>query len=262
MTAETVAPAADINENASQAAVIVACGGTGTRFYGSAGSEGDKDGFSEKQFFLLAGKPVLAYTLDVLEKHPRVALVVLVLPRPLLDTGEALIKGIWPPGIALPYAKVKRVLAGGEDRQQSVANGIAALADLGWTGPVLVQDGVRPCTPGEVYDRVIDGVLTYGNAVAAIPLRDTVKRMDSQGIVQETIDRQGLWQIQTPQGFWMHELAEAYEEGRRKGRKVTDDAALVEALGHQVYLVKGDPANIKLTYREDVALLEALLSGF
>ena len=243
------------------AAVIVACGGLGARY------RADAD-VTEKQFALLAGKPVLAHTLDVPEEHPRVEFIVLVLPASLVDRGKALVGGQWS-GVAglrhndesaqTGYAKVRAVVAGGASRGESVANGLAALEQIGWDGPVLVQDGVRPCTPGEVYDRVIDGVMARGNAVAAVALRDSLKRADGDGLVLETVDRRNLWQIQTPQGFWMAALREAYAEGRRRQIQATDDAALVEALGRPVYLVEGHPANIKLTYREDMVVLEALL---
>jgi len=232
-----------------QAAVIVASGGSGLRF-------GDN---TAKQFLELAGRPVLAHTLSALEKHPRIGQVTLVLPQSLIPKGEALVAGDWPDNAAASYRKVSAIVAGGEDRQESVANGLAALSGSGWDGIVLVHDGVRPCTPGQVFDRVVEGVLARGNAVAAIPLRDTIKRAGDDGFVLETLDRRGLWQIQTPQGFWMRDLIEAYREGRRRGIQATDDAALVEALGQQVYLTAGDPANIKLTYPEDRALLEALL---
>jgi 2-C-methyl-D-erythritol 4-phosphate cytidylyltransferase len=239
-----------------QAAVVVACGGIGERFQdGGAGGYG----IAEKQFAILKGKPVLAYTLDVLEKHPRISFSVLILPQSLLEKGEALIDGRLPEAPGAHYQKVRAILAGGQDRQASVEIGLTALADFGWQGPVLIQDGVRPCTPSEVYDRVIEGVIAKGNAVAAIPLVDTVKRADKDRIVQETVDRHGLWQIQTPQGFWMRDLTEACCEGRSRGLHVTDDAALIEALGRPVYLVEGDPANIKLTYPGDAVLLEALI---
>ena len=247
-----------------EAAVIVACGGTGARFREKTSCstvEGESTGkeIPEKQFIMLAGKPVLAHTLDVLERHPDVGFVILILSEQQLNRGKSLVSGLWPEGQSTRYQKVKAVLPGGSDRQASVAKGISALADYGWQGPVLIQDGVRPCTSGQVYDRVIKGVLVNGNAVAAIRLRDTVKRADIDGVVQETLDRRELWQIQTPQGFWMRDLQEAYDEGLRLGLKVTDDAALVEALGRKVHLVEGDPANIKLTYPEDAVVLEAFL---
>jgi 2-C-methyl-D-erythritol 4-phosphate cytidylyltransferase len=208
---------------------------------------------------MLAGRPVLSHTLGLLEKHPRIELVILVLPEEHIAYGEMLVGGLWPNDGADAYLKVRFVVSGGDDRQGSVANGLAALAAFGWEGPVLIHDGVRPCTPPSVFDRVIEGVLSRGNAVAAIPVRDTIKRAGGDGTVLETLDRSGLWQIQTPQGFWMRELLEAYHEGRRRKLQVTDDAALLESLGHEVYLVEGDPASLKLTYPGDAVLLEALL---
>ena len=240
-----------------KAAAIVACGGIGARFCGSPDGLADA---GAKQFLDLAGRPVLAHTLAIFERHPGIGFVVLVLPEQLLDKGEALVGGLWPEQGATLFTKVKAIVAGGGSRQESVAKGLAALAGSGWEGPVLVHDGVRPCTPDQVIDRVISGVLTNGNAVAAIPLRDTLKRADADNSVRETVDRRDLWQIQTPQGFRMKDIVEAYEEGGRRGLQVTDDAALLEAIGRQVYLVEGHPANIKITYPEDMALAEAVLT--
>ena len=267
---ETITPALSTEGSTKEAAVIVACGGLGLRYQKSltqtpkaeerSTREGASDDLPEKQFLSLAGKPLLAHTLDALEKHALIRLVVLILPETLIGKGEALVKGLWPDRAADGYPKVRAVRAGGEDRTASVANGLAVLKEeFDWRGLVLIQDGVRPCTPTVVFDRVIEGAFSKGNAVAAIPLRDTIKCADGDGIVQRTLDRRNLWQIQTPQGFWMRDLEEAYREGRRLGIQATDDAALVEAIGQPVYLVKGDPANLKLTYPEDLALLEAIV---
>lgn len=281
--AASVAEAVEIAKK-DKAAVILACGGSGRRFSdaletgGAAGAvaaarveagasvaagiaaeagvgEAGVGEAEAKQFLMLGDRPVLAYSLAFLENYPRVDEVVLVLPEQHLERGEALIRGQWLPG--LRFSKVKTVLAGGASRQESVSKGLAALAHR--QGPVLIHDGVRPCTHREVFDRVIDGVLTWGNAVAAIPVRDTIKRADQAGIVRETLERQGLWQIQTPQGFMLHELRQAYRQAG-EGLAVTDDAALMEACGCKIHLVEGHPANIKLTYPEDLLLLEAFLS--
>jgi len=250
-----------------KAAVIVACGGIGARFQGnstnmsSTSGNADMQTFSQtKQFLPLVGRPVLAHTLAGLERHPRVGPVVLVLPEQLLTLGDALVNGRWAACSEERFLKVSIITAGGQNRQDSVANGLSALADSGWDGPVLVHDGVRPYTPEKVFDRVIDGVLIHGNAIAAIPVRDTLKRVRN-GIVSETIDRRDLWQTQTPQGFRIHELIDAYNEARHTGLLFTDDASLFEATGRPVYLVEGDPANIKLTYPEDLIVLEALFAA-
>ncbi len=262
--AASVAEAVKIAKK-DKAAVILACGGSGRRFSAGLGvaagtvaeaaAAGADAEVEAKQFLMLGDRPVLAHSLAFLESYSRVDEVVLVLPLQHLERGEALVQGQWLPGLRFP--KVKAILAGGESRQESVAKGLAALAHR--QGAVLIHDGVRPCTPREVFDRVIDGTLAWGNAVAAIPVRDTIKRADQAGIVRETLERQGLWQIQTPQGFMIHELSQAYRQVG-EGLAVTDDAALMEACGHKIHLVEGHPVNIKLTYPEDLPLLEALLS--
>ena len=244
-----------------KAAVLIACGGSGARFQTDMTQDASGMAHMGKQFMIIAGKPVIAHTLDTIEHNPRLDFAVLILPEKDLEIGGLLVSGAWPEKGANRsiYHKVKHIIAGGDSRQESVAAGLRALDGIGWEGPVLVQDGVRPCTSASVYDRVLDGVIAKGNAVAAIPLRDTIKRADEDGAVIETLPREGLWQIQTPQGFWMSDLLEAYNEGHRQGLTVTDDAALMEALGRPVYLVDGDPVNIKLTYKEDIDLLEAIL---
>lgn len=257
-----------------KAAVIVACGGQGRRLGGTV----------QKQYLSLAGKTVLEHTLDVFEAHPLVGPIVVVLPaagRPQAVL-EAIVKR---------YAKVAEIVAGGDQRQASVSRGLAALlalaeteagaavspsafgggpaaeaaagliSGLPWRGPVLVQDGVRPCTPAAVIDRVIQGTLKWGACVPAIRVRDTLKEADEAGRVTKTMDRRGLWQIQTPQGFDGELLWQAYRLAREQGLTATDDAGLVEALGHPVHLVEGSPVNMKLTYGEDLPLFEALLGG-
>lgn len=262
-----------------KAAVIVACGGGGRRFGGKV----------EKQYLQVAGQSVLEHTLDAFQAHPEVGPMVLVLP----SQGR-------PPellaAIAEKYSKVVRIVPGGQERQDSVRQGLAALlapapakgegsagagrkentlcraqASLGWErqeekgfvlpwqGPVLVQDGVRPCVSPALISRVIHGALRWGAAVPAIPVRDTLKSADERGRVLATLNRQGLWQIQTPQGFDIALLTEAYDAAAAAGLCLTDDAGAVEALGCPVQLVAGEAINLKLTYEEDLPLLEALL---
>ncbi len=225
----------------TQAAVIVPCAGQGTRM----GS------LMAKQFLAVEGKPVLAYTLSCLENHPRIYRVVLVVPEDWRHRIEA--------EILIPYGiqKVSHVVAGGLTRQASVACGLAVLGN--WQGPVLIHDGVRPLAAPEVFDRVIDSVLEHGTGVAALPVTDTIKRTDDHGWVRETVSRQNLWQIQTPQGFHLAPLREAYDAARRSGFQGTDDASLMEAVHQPVHLVMGDPWNLKITYPEDLALMEARL---
>jgi len=224
-----------------KAAVIVPCAGQGRRLGGTVA----------KQFLQVGDKPVLAYTLEALESHPKVEQIVLAVPAEWLERVEAeIIK-------AYGLKKVSRLVPGGASRQESVARAIAALED--WQGMVLVHDGVRPLLEPDVIDRVVESVEKYGSGVAALPVTDTIKKADGQGFVQSTLSRENLWQVQTPQGFWLEELRLAHEKAKEKGIEATDDAALLEALGRKVRLVEGDIWNIKITYPQDIGLMEAHL---
>lgn len=262
-----------------KAAVIVACGGSGQRFGGGL----------RKQYLPVAGQTVLEHTLDRFEAHPQVGPIVLVLPK---EGRPAELLA----GLGRKYSKLIRVAEGGADRQSSVSRGLAALLEAGpagafadpglpgpapapaleacapssagaagfrlpWRGPVLVQDGVRPCAGEALISRVIEGALRWGACVPAIQARDTLKRADGEGWITGTVERSGLWQVQTPQGFDIGLLAEAYRAAEEAGFRATDDAGLVEALGRPARLVPGSPLNIKLTYEEDLPLIEAILRG-
>ena len=147
------------------------------------------------------------------------------------------------------------IVAGGEDRQASALNGLKALppdAEI-----ALIHDGARPFVTGEIIGHVIESVAACGSGVAAVPARDTIKRADADGRVLETLDRRTLWQMQTPQGFFVKDLLEAHAKA---SARYTDDAALMEAAGHSVRLVLGSPDNIKLTSPEDLRMVNGMLT--
>ena len=147
------------------------------------------------------------------------------------------------------------VVTGGDDRQASALNGLMALptdADI-----ALIHDGARPFVTESIIRRVIESVEQYGSGVAAVPARDTIKRADAEGNVLETLDRSALWQMQTPQGFFVKDLLAAHAAANER---YTDDAALMEAAGHSVRLVQGNPDNIKLTSPEDLRMVNGMLS--
>jgi len=151
--------------------------------------------------------------------------------------------------------KVSAVVAGGLKRQQSVALGLQA---LGRCDVVLVHDGARPLVTAEIIERVVEAAVEHGAAVPAVPVRDTIKRVDG-GRVLETLNRDELRAVQTPQGFRYDLLVQAHERAREEGFYGTDDATLVERLGHPVAVVPGSPENLKITTPEDLLLAEALL---
>ena len=150
---------------------------------------------------------------------------------------------------------VSAVVTGGNTRQQSVRHGLDALPED--CTEVLVHDGARALVDEDTVHRVLDSVRICGTGVAAVPVTDTVKRADAERTVRDTLDRNGLWLMQTPQGFRRELLVRAHEQAKDD---LTDDAALVEALGEPVHLVFGSSRNIKLTTREDRRMAE-LLAG-
>ena len=154
---------------------------------------------------------------------------------------------------------VLSVCAGGEDRQASVAQGLKNLprdADV-----VLIHDGARALVTEQVIQNVIDSVLENGSGVAAVPVSDTIKRADKEGRVEETLLRENLFAMQTPQGFRTADLRRAHEKAEKEGYRATDDAALLEYAGMQVHLCRGDGENIKLTTPMDRALAEMILQN-
>lgn len=151
----------------------------------------------------------------------------------------------------------ERVVAGGATRQASVA---AALAELSPDVElVAVHDGARPFVSEELISRCLEAAAARGAAVAAVPATDTVKSVDPDGVVVDTLDRGRLWFVQTPQVFRRKLLLSAYESAAQAGVEATDDAALVERLGHEVVVVAGKPDNIKITWPSDVRRSEQML---
>ena len=147
------------------------------------------------------------------------------------------------------------IVPGGEDRQASALCGLRALpngADI-----ALIHDGARPFVTEQIIRRVTESVKQCGSGVAAVPCRDTVKRADGDGNVLETLDRSALWQMQTPQGFYVKDLLSAHAAAKAR---YTDDAALMEAAGYPVRLVLGSPDNIKLTSPEDLRMVNGMLT--
>jgi 2-C-methyl-D-erythritol 4-phosphate cytidylyltransferase len=220
----------------SEVWVVVPAGGRGVRM-------GRK-----KQDIRVGTRPVLRWTLDVFEATREVEGVVVAVPLEDVASWRRRLRGC---------RKVRAVVAGGGERQESVARGLAAVpAAAPW---ILVHDGVRPCvTPGLVR-RVVAATRTYGAAVAAVPVVETVKR-GAEGWVAETVTRDGLWTIQTPQGFRGELLREAHRRASTEGVLGTDDAALVERLGAAVRLVPGLLENLKITRPEDLPLARRLLA--
>lgn len=151
------------------------------------------------------------------------------------------------------------VVAGGRERFESVGNALAKVrpdAEL-----VAIHDAARPCVTAKMIDDVFAAAAKTGAALLAVPVSDTVKRGDPAGRVEATVPRQNLWLAQTPQVFRRDWLAEAHARRGSLGQDVTDDAQLIEACGHAVYLVAGNASNLKITTPDDIALAAAVLKS-
>jgi 2-C-methyl-D-erythritol 4-phosphate cytidylyltransferase / 2-C-methyl-D-erythritol 2,4-cyclodiphosphate synthase len=210
---------------------IIAAAGAGRRL-GAA---------KPKQLLDIGGGSMLQHSVRAFLGHPRVADVVVVVSPDLTTLALA--------GIEPSRAAALRVVKGGDRRQDSVANGFAAVAPE--SDVVLIHDAARPFVSADLIDRTIDAAAAHGAAIAAVQSRDTVKRVGGDGRITETIPRETIYLAQTPQGFRRDVLAAAIELGR-SGVEATDEAMLAERAGYHVHVVDGDPGNVKVTTSADL----------
>ena len=214
-----------------------------------AAGSGSRTGSSElKQFRWVAGKPMLLHSIQLFQARPDVGMVVCVLPREFV--------GDPPPWIFQSDAERLLLSVGGRHRSESVANGLEDLPTE--CEIVVIHDAARPLATSETIGRVIDEARKGHGAVAALPVTDTLKRVDSSGKIVITVDRSGLWRAQTPQAFPREAIERAYREARESERFATDDAALCEQIGLTVVAVRGSERAHKITEENDFALVEAL----
>jgi 2-C-methyl-D-erythritol 4-phosphate cytidylyltransferase len=206
-----------------------------------------------KQFLALAGVPILVHALRVLEAVPAVTRVIIAAPP---ADREYCLKEIVS---RYHFSKVHKVVAGGERRQDSVRHALHEVPDDVET--VLIHDAVRPLVTPDVVGRVLERALAAGAAIAAIPMRDTVKRSNDEGFIAATVDRGGLWLAQTPQAFGAKALKQAHQKSHLEQFHATDDAQLLEWMGLPVALVEGSEENIKITRPEDLLIGEAILAA-
>ncbi len=204
-----------------------------------------------KQYLPLGGKPIIARTLQVLEDSPLVVEIrIAVAPGDRTYCQKEIVE-------RFQFSKVKKLVEGGPTRQESVYRVLREVGpefDL-----VLVQDAVRPFLVPDLIARVVREAREHAAAVAAIPVKDTVKEAGSDGFVHRTLARERLWAIQTPQVFRRELLLEAYRKAQEEGFNGTDDASLVERTGHPVRMVEGSPTNMKITTPQDLVMGEAIL---
>ena len=171
----------------------------------------------------------------------------LVVAADAVPDGEAIVRDL-----AIP--KVAAVCAGGARRQDSVFAGLVAMGRRRW---VAIHDGARPCVTPEILRRALTEVRGTGAAIAAVPVKDTIKVVDAEQVISDTPDRAALWAAQTPQAFAYQTLMDAH---RAAEAEYTDDAAMVEAAGHRVTVFRGEYENLKVTTPEDLDVVSLLLA--
>ena len=208
-----------------------------------------------KQYLELAGRPILAHTLAAFEAIEEIGRIVLVLPAE--DFGEGGRRILPDHERRIPLT----VVAGGSERQGSVQNGVATLADLGDEAVVLIHDGVRPFVPPELIRRLIRAARHRGACIPVMAVAETVKRVDARGIIVASPERGPLRLAQTPQAFRLGVWRRALQAAQASGLQATDDAALVAAAGGRVHTIEGSRLNLKITTAEDLALAEAMLAA-
>ncbi len=228
-----------------EVAVLIAAAGFGKRMGGQVA----------KQYRELGGMPVLSRTIAAFERHALIDSIYIIGQAEQLDYCRR--ATVEPYG----FSKVRALVAGGKQRQDSVRQGLCA---LGSEQLILIHDGARPFVTAEIITQTIEAAAEHGAAAAAVPVKDTIKVVQAaaDGTPQafcDTPDRSRLYQIQTPQGFLRPVIEAAFENAYAQGFYGTDDAVLVERTGRTVVPVMGDYRNIKLTTAEDMAVGEAIL---
>ena len=225
---------------------IVPAAGLGRRF-GSG---------TKKPFQTLGGKPLIVWSLKALEAVGEICEIIPVLKSEDMELVQRLLE-------EEGFSKIRRIAAGGKERQDSVYNGLQYIEDK--NSIVLIHDGVRPLMSPHLAEELIrqmsDAVRNkekYDGIIPGVPLKDTIKEIED-GFVRKTLKRGFLWAVQTPQAFPYKKILRAYDEAAREGYYATDDAALIERYGGKIKIVMGSYANIKITTPEDLVVAEALL---
>ncbi len=237
ISTETVLKYTTVNDNQSgKVSVIVVCGGSSSRMGGI-----------DKMMTVVKGIPICVRSIMAFQNCDKVSDIVVV------TKAESILKMQQLCG-TFKLTKVTDIVEGGDCRQRSVANGLVQLADD--TGIVLIHDGARPFVTEDCIQRVIDGVKRFSAVTCAVPLKDTVKSVRTDGLVTATPDRSTLQAVQTPQGFRLNLYKTAVEGIINDLEKFTDDCSIVESQGYPVYTVLGNYKNIKITTAEDLKIAE------
>lgn len=219
-----------------------------------AGGKSERMGADvDKAFLSLGTKPVVVYSLTAFEKCRDVDEVILVVRRDRIEAARQMAR-------MFGCNKVKKIVAGGGMRQQSVANGLAEISEE--SEITVVHDGARPCVTSDLISQTVASARLCGSGIAAVKITDTVKSVDKGMVVSETVDRTKLWLVQTPQAFKTALLKKALALVEKKKLKVTDESSAVQLVSDDVRLVQASYSNIKITTVDDLVLAAALMRLF
>ncbi|MFN5955205.1 MAG: 2-C-methyl-D-erythritol 4-phosphate cytidylyltransferase [Dolichospermum sp.] len=217
-----------------------------------AAGSGKRMGANRNKLLLqVRSKPLIAWTLLAAEAASSISWIGIVSQSADWDDFKSIITD-------LKLKKTIALIPGGATRQESVYNGLQALPTN--AGQVLIHDGARCLVTPNLFDACSDAILHCSGLIAAVPVKDTIKVVDENGIITGTPERKQLWAAQTPQGFDVNLLKQCHAEGIRQGWEVTDDAALFEKCAMEVRIVPGEETNLKITTPQDLAIAEFILS--
>ena len=213
-------------------AAIIAAAGSSSRF---------KNG--QKLLFDVNGKTVIETTIEKFNSHSMIDEIVICTSENIIEEIKEIVK---------KYPKVKKVILGGTQRQDSVLNGLKSLVNPDF---VAIHDGARPLISAQTIEDTLKKAIEFGHATCAVQVKDTIKKVLDEKII-DTPNRQELWQVQTPQVFAYKEILDAHL--KFKGQNFTDDTLLIEQTGKSVYIVKGCYENLKITTPEDIEIARIL----
>lgn len=217
-----------------------------------AAGSGKRMGANRNKLLLqVRSKPLIAWTLLAAEAASSISWIGIVSQPPDWDDFKSIIAD-------LKLKKTIALIPGGATRQESVYNGLQALQTN--AEQVLIHDGARCLVTPNLFDACSEAILHCSGLIAAVPVKDTIKVVDDNGIITGTPERKQLWAAQTPQGFDVNLLKQCHAQGVRQGWEVTDDAALFEKCGLEVRIVPGEETNLKITTPQDLAIAEFILS--
>jgi len=225
----------------------------------AAGKSSRMETGSSKQFIELRGIPVLARTLLVFEGSSHIDGIIII-------CGSSEIAKVSELCVKYKISKLIAIAEGGDSRQASVRNGLEKLADTidaetAGSSYVLIHDGARPFLSDRVVNECVETVIDSGACICAVPVKDTIKRAGDDGLVEETVPRENLWSVQTPQTFKFTDILTIHRKVATESAEFTDDASVAESFGMKIKIISGDYTNIKITTREDLLLGEIIVSG-